>query len=132
MIALRGTLRIVAAGALIFSCALPFPANATAVEREIELLLGRLAASGCEFERNATWHAAEAVRTHLLRKRDALARRGAIESSEQFVELAGSGSNTSGKPYRVRCGGSAPVDSRIWLLEQRRLLRQTGGAAKGS
>lgn len=121
--------------ALVLACAglLAFPAVAadgSGVDKEVESLLGRLAISGCAFERNGTWHTAEEARTHLLRKRDYLARRGAIESSEQFIALAGSGSSTSGKPYRVRCGESAPVESRIWLLDQLQLLRRAAGGSR--
>lgn len=99
--------------------------------QEIDTLLARLAASACDFERNGTWHPAVEARTHLLRKRDAVARRTTIASSEQFIELAASASSTSGRPYRVRCGAAAPVESRRWLLDELQRLRHPDGSGVG-
>jgi hypothetical protein len=95
-----------------------------AAVQEIDKLLARLAASACEFERNGSWHPAAEARTHLLRKRDAVGRRTTIASSEQFIELAATASSTSGRPYRVRCGAAAPVESRRWLLDELQRLRR--------
>lgn len=96
-----------------------------AVDQEIERLLGRLADSGCDFERNGSWHSGEEARAHLLRKRDYFARRGEIHSSEQFIEVAATRSSRTDRVYRVRCGAAAPVESRDWLLGQLQALRQS-------
>ena len=100
--------------------------------QEIDTLLARLADSACDFERNGSWHSAADARTHLLRKRDAVARRTTIASSEQFIELAASASSTSGRPYRVRCGAAAPVEGRRWLLDELQRLRrpEAGGQVR--
>ena len=96
---------------------------AAPVRAEIDALLGKLQASGCQFNRNGTWHSGAEAKEHLLRKFDYLERRGAVDSTEKFIELAASRSSTSGKAYFVKCGGEAPVESRRWLLKQLAVIR---------
>lgn len=84
-------------------------------QREIEQLIGALGASGCEFQRNGTWHPAGEAQAHLRRKYDYLVRRDLVASAEQFIERAGTKSSMSGKAYAVRCPGKAPVSSAAWL-----------------
>ena len=100
---------------------------APAARIEIEALLARLQASGCRFERNGTWYAADEARTHLRRKLDYLERHAAVNSTEQFTERAATASSMSGRPYRVQCGHAAPVESRTWLLAELRVLRAAAG-----
>jgi hypothetical protein len=95
--------------------AAPTPAP---VRAEIDALLGKLQSSGCQFDRNGSWHSAAEARDHLLRKLEAIERRGTIQSTEQFIDLAASKSSSSGKPYRVRCGTEAAVGSGPWLHRQ--------------
>jgi hypothetical protein len=90
----------------------------------------RLEASGCEFQRNGSWYTAAEARVHLLRKLKYLEDRGAVNSAEQFIELAASASSLSGEPYRVRCASGAPVASRAWMLSQLQALRSAPGATK--
>jgi Family of unknown function (DUF5329) len=97
---------------------------ADVVRAEIGALLDALAASGCEFNRNGTWHGAAEARTHLLRKLGELERRGTPASTEQFIELGASASSLSGRAYRVRCAGAPEVDSRAWLLGRLAELRR--------
>lgn len=94
-----------------------------AVQAEIDGLLQALQASGCAFERNGDWHAADEARAHLQTKRAWLEQRGAIASAEDFIAQAGTQSSRTGRPYRVRCGDAAPVASRVWLEQQLRRLR---------
>ncbi|WP_326535873.1 DUF5329 domain-containing protein [Pseudorhodoferax sp.] len=101
--------------------AAPPPAR---VQTEIDALLAALQASGCEFERNGRWHAGAEARTHLQSKREYLEGRDAIRTAEDFITLAASESSMSGRPYRVRCAGSAPVDSRGWLQQQLQGIRR--------
>jgi len=108
--------------------AAPVPPAARA---EIDALLARLETSSCQFERNGTWHTAAEAKSHLLRKLEYLEAKGAVQSAEQFIERAASGSSLSGQPYRVRCGNGEPVPSGKWLSEQLRAIRspgRTGGA----
>lgn len=95
---------------------------------EIDGLMSRLEASGCEFNRNGTWHTATEAKSHLLRKLKYLEDRGMVQTAEQFIELAASGSSTTGQPYLVRCGNRAPVQSGAWLQSQLQAMRSSGRA----
>jgi hypothetical protein len=97
---------------------------------EIDALLSRLEASSCTFNRNGTWYPAAEAKTHLLRKLKYLEDRGAVRSAEQFIELAGSSSSTTGKPYLVKCGSGAAVESGAWLQSQLQMLRSSGRAGR--
>jgi len=88
--------------------------------------MSRLEASACEFNRNGTWYTAAEAKSHLLRKLKYLEDRGVVQSTEQFIELAASGSSMTSKPYLVRCGNDAPVASATWLLSQLRDMRASG------
>jgi hypothetical protein len=96
---------------------------APAARAEIDALLSRLASSSCQFNRNGTWHDAVEARTHMLRKLEYLEKKGAVATTEQFIDLAASTSSASGKPYLVRCGQGTPVASRAWLLMQLQTIR---------
>ena len=96
---------------------------------EIDELMSKLEASGCEFNRNGTWHSGTEAKAHLLRKLKYLEDRAAVQSVEQFVELAASASSMSGQPYLVKCGDGAPVESGTWLLSQLQAIR-SGGQVK--
>ena len=96
--------------------AAPLSAAAPApVRAEIDALLTALQASGCEFNRNGNWYSAAEAETHLRRKLDYLERKDKVRSSEQFIERAASASSMTGQRYWVRCEGSAPVESSVWL-----------------
>lgn len=90
---------------------------------EITQLLGRLDRSGCRFNRNGNWYEADAARQHLLKKLDYLTSKGAVSTTEQFIEYAASHSSTTSRPYRVQCLGAEPVDSGPWMKEQLQQLR---------
>ncbi|MFO1313055.1 MAG: DUF5329 domain-containing protein [Burkholderiales bacterium] len=120
-------LLILAAGLAVAAVtAAPLP---PAAKVEIDLLMSRLEASGCQFHRNGGWYAAAEAKTHLLRKLEYLEDRGAVSSAEQFIELAASSSSVTGQPYLVRCGNDAPVPSGKWLLGQLQAVR---AAARGT
>ena len=99
-----------------------------AARAEIDALLSRLEASSCTFNRNGTWYPATEAKSHLLRKLKYLEDRGMVRSTEQFIELAGSSSSTTGKPYLVKCGSGAAVESGTWLRSQLDVLRSSGRA----
>ena len=50
-------------------------------------------------------------------------RRGTVQSTEQFIDIAASTSNSSGKPYEVKCGSAASVHSREWLTNELAKIR---------
>lgn len=108
---------------VLWSAALRADPVAAPVRAEIETLLGKLQGSGCQFNRNGSWHSGGEARDHLLRKFDYLERKGAIDSAEKFIALAASRSSTTGKTYFVKCGSEAPVESRQWLRKQLSAIR---------
>jgi hypothetical protein len=105
------------------SVAAPAP---PAVRAEIAALLDRLQSSGCTFNRNGSWYPGSEAQAHLQRKLQYLEDRNAVSSTEQFIERGASTSSISGKPYLVKCGSAAPVESRIWLGTELKALRSSG------
>ena len=115
------------AAAISTATAAPAPAAARA---EIDALLSSLAASGCEFNRNGSWHTGAQAREHLLRKLDYLEGKDAVKRAEDFIELAASTSSSSGKAYEVRCAGQGTVDSKGWMLARLKVVRAAPGGGK--
>ena len=118
---------------VVGSCAVLFgggPAHAAAstpaAQAEIDALLERLAASGCVFNRNGSWHSAAEARKHLADKLEYLQRRGLVQTAEHFIERGASASSLSGRPYLVKCGSAAPIESGRWLAGQLERLRGAG------
>lgn len=93
------------------------------VNTEVQQLLGQLERSGCQFNRNGTWYDSAEAKTHLQRKLDYLNRKGTLKNTEQFIELAGSKSSSSGKPYQVKCSDGHAVTSASWLTKALQALR---------
>ena len=106
--------------------AAPLPPTARA---EVDALLSRLQSSGCEFNRNGSWHSGADAKAHLLKKLDYLERKNLVNSAEQFIERGATGSSMSGKPYLVRCTGKATVESAQWLKAQLAQLRAAKAAS---
>jgi hypothetical protein len=98
-----------------------------AVRAEIDALLSKLQASGCEFNRNGSWYNGSEAKDHLLRKLEYLEGKGNILSTEQFIEVGASKSSSSGQAYSVKCGGQPPVSSQAWLTQQLPAIRATTG-----
>jgi len=97
------------------------------VRAEIDVLLARLQASGCEFNRNGSWHTASDAKAHLLRKLEYIEGKSAVQSTEQFIDLAASTSSVTDTPYLVKCGSAAPVPSGTWLHLELRSIRSSTG-----
>lgn len=109
---------LIAAGAVLAACA-GAPAWAQQPDprarQEIAHLLDFVAQSGCQFERNGSWHDSKAARDHLQEKYDYLQRRDLVPDAHAFIERAATQSSLSGKPYQVRCGKDKPITSAQWL-----------------
>ncbi|MDG0831594.1 hypothetical protein EXH51_02420 [Pelomonas saccharophila] len=107
--------------------AAPLPPAARA---EVNALLNRLQASGCEFNRNGSWYTGAEAKAHLLKKLDYLEGKDMVQTPEQFIERGASDSSMSGKPYLVRCAGSkAPVESAQWLKAELQTVRAMRAAS---
>src|SRR5574343_1047737 len=113
----------------MFSLASAVP-TAAPVRAEIDLLLSKLQASGCEFNRNGSWYSGAEAKVHLLRKLEYIEGKSAVQSTEQFIELAAAKSSSSGRPYQVKCGAESPVESQVWLAKQLVVIRAAGGKGK--
>lgn len=96
----------------------------TGAEKEIAALFSTLENSGCRFQRNGSWHAARQAAEHLRMKYDYLLDKNLLGTTESFIERAASKSSMSGKPYLVRCGNAAPVESRSWFMTELARLRK--------
>jgi hypothetical protein len=90
---------------------------------EVEQLLSRLAASGCKFQRNGSWHNAADARSHLAKKYQYLRDKRPQSTAEDFIALAASKSSASGKLYLVKCADQREVPSADWLTAQLKQLR---------
>jgi hypothetical protein len=110
--------------------AISFAAPTPKAKQEINALIGALATSKCEFQRNGKWYGAEDARSHLQRKYDYLLRKNLADTAEQFIERAASRSSMSGREYRVRCPGQADQSSASWFQAQLRRLRGSGAPAR--
>ena len=97
---------------------------------EVEQLLTRLAASGCQFQRNGAWHNAGEARAHLEKKFQYLLEKHPQSSSEDFIVLAATKSSFSGKPYLVKCADQREVLSADWMAAQLKQLRTVRASAK--
>jgi hypothetical protein len=122
---LWGGLLIWVAVAAATAAPLPPPARA-----EVDRLMSKLEASGCDFYRNGSWHTGAEAKAHLLRKLSYLEDKNLVQTTEQFIELAASTSSISGQPYLVRCRDAPPVQSGAWLQAELRLLRTAGPAGR--
>jgi hypothetical protein len=95
--------------------------------QEIAHLLDFVAQSGCQFNRNGSWHDSKAARNHLQEKYDYLQHRNLVPDTRAFIERAASQSSWTHKAYQVRCGSGQAITSAEWLnaeLERYRAAHQ--------
>lgn len=104
--------------------------SAPAIRTEIDQLLTKLQASGCEFNRNGSWYSGAEAKDHLLRKLEYIENKGTLHSTEQFIELAASKSSFSGKAYQVKCGNEPAQESQAWLTKQLDAIRASANKGK--
>ena len=98
---------------------------------ELNALLNKLVASGCEFNRNGSWYTGAEARGHLQRKLEYLEDKKAVQSTEQFIDLAASTSSYTGRAYLVRCGSGTAVESRKWLMTELNAVRLASAGRAG-
>ncbi len=116
-------------GSSLVSHALGAEPSAT-VRDEIQHLLTNLERSGCQFFRNGEWYGAAKAKDHLNQKYNYLLKKGLVRKSEDFIRLAATESSVSGKAYQVRCKGTEPMPSAVWLNEELSRYREQGRAKK--
>jgi hypothetical protein len=100
-------------------------APAMSMPMEVNLLLGYIEGSGCDFQRNGTWYTAQQAQAHLRDKFNYLTARNMLDSTEQFIERAATESSLTGRAYMVRCGSGSILTSKQWLSDELLRLRKT-------
>ena len=93
-------------------------------KNEIDALLSKLGTSECRFFRNGSWHTGSEAKNHLQMKLDYFVKKGGISSAEDFIEKAATKSNSSGKPYLVRCPNQTEQPCSVWLGNALRKFRE--------
>ena len=110
---------------MVIFCSLSFAADMEdETKKEILHLFRYLENSNCEFYRNGFWYNASRAKKHIEKKYRYLAKRGLINSTEQFIDRAASKSSMSGKSYLVKCGDSKAVPSSSWFTEELKRYRE--------
>ena len=118
------------AAAVLLGAVLHGPALAAPDQRaraEIAHLLDYVATTGCQFNRNGSWHDGLDAKKHLQRKYDYLLKRDLVANAETFIERAATESSMSGRDYQVRCGGGRAVASAAYLKEELARFRARAG-----
>lgn len=93
-----------------------------AAQAEIDHLLAFIQMSTCRFVRNGREYDADRAYRHVMRKYRYFAEM--IESAEDFVAFAATGSLMSGKPYQFICNGRTRESGPTLLEELERFRRQ--------
>ncbi|VXC53108.1 DUF5329 domain-containing protein [Pseudomonas sp. 8O] len=91
-------------------------------QAEITQLLDFVGHSPCGFLRNGKRYPASEARAHLQSKVDYLLNKNMVKNAEDFIELAGSKSSLSGKPYEVSCADGKQT-SKSWLQAELERIR---------
>ncbi len=96
-----------------------------AEKSEIQHLLTYIEQCSCQFYRNGTWYQdTKAARKHVELKYDYFAKKGRVNSSEDFINRCASKSEISGKPYMVKCGDGSPLSVGQWLSDELQRYRR--------
>lgn len=82
---------------------------------EIEYLLDRVSRSEHTFVRNGDDHPGPDAASHMRRKYEHFLKKGKIGGADDFIDLAGTKSLMSGKPYTVRLEDGSEVGTADWL-----------------
>jgi hypothetical protein len=110
--------RAIAITMLGLGFASPNPAaTPTNAQAEVEYLLGAVADSGCQFNRNGDWYDAKAASAHLRAKYNSLVALGRFATAMDFIEEVATKSSLSGQAYLIRCASAEPLPTNQWLRE---------------
>ena len=106
--------------ALAFAVLSP-AAMALTLSDEIDHLLIAIATSPCAFIRNGVTYGGEQAAGHVRDKYEYF--RNKIHSAEDFIALAATKSELTGRPYLVQCGATT-IPAADWLKRELANLRQ--------
>lgn len=90
----------------------------TSARTEILHLLGYIGKSGCEFNRNGSWHTSPDAAVHLKKKFDYLDNKNQLSNTEEFILKAATASSISKKPYLVKCPTKTAIPSAAFLEQE--------------
>lgn len=96
-----------------------------ASKEEISHLFTYLENSGCQFNRNGSWHEAKEAADHLNSKYQYLLGKDMISSAEDFIAKGAAQSSMSGQAYLVKCNNAAPVESAAWFQAELEKYRKS-------
>lgn len=114
---------------LLFGAAARADGAPPVAQGEINHLFAYLKASGCQFGRNGSWYSPQEAVDHLNDKYQYLIHHDMVNTAEDFIKYAATGSSWSGKPYLVKCGTDAPVETGGWFRAELQKYRKAGAAA---
>jgi uncharacterized protein DUF5329 len=106
--------------ALAFAILSP-AAKAFTLSEEIDHLIDVIATSPCAFIRNGVTYGGEQAAGHVKDKYEYF--RDRIHSTEDFIALAATRSELTGRPYLVQCG-TTTMPAADWLRRELANLRQ--------
>jgi hypothetical protein len=95
---------------LVFGAPSP---GCAADDAAINHLLHQVETSTLTFIRNGNEYSGKQAVGHMRRKRDHFAKK--IQTGEDFIRLAGSKSELTGRPYLVRVSSAATVTCEAWM-----------------
>jgi hypothetical protein len=104
-------------------------ATPTTAQAEVEYLLGAVANSGCEFNRNGEWYDSQKASAHLRDKYNALVALGRFVTAMDFIEGVATKSSLSGRAYLIRCARAEPVPTDQWLRDALARYRRCASSA---
>ena len=107
----------------LFSMAPAQAASSMDMPTEVNFLLGYIEGSGCEFQRNGTWHNSHEAQLHLRDKFNYLVAWKRVDTAEQFIARAATESSITSRAYLVRCKGGSTITSKKWLGDELLRLR---------
>lgn len=103
--------------ALVFLVSFSASAEVSSItKQEISYLFTHLKNSGCEFNRNGSWHKASAAADHLNKKYEYLLGKGFISTAEDFIARAATESSMIHKAYIVKCA-DIETKSAAWFKD---------------
>src|SRR5215475_8814227 len=101
-----------------------FAMGAETLEQDaINHLLQFVETSRCTFLRNGVEYDSKSAVNHIKEKYDYFKRQ--IHTAEDFIALAATKSELSGRPYFVRCEKAKEVPTATWLHEELQQYRKT-------
>ena len=89
----------------------------------IHHLLQFVETSSCTFLRNGVEYDSKSAVNHIKQKYDYF--KNQIRTAEDFIALAATKSELSGRPYFVRCGKAKEIPTASWLHEELQEYRKT-------